>query len=346
MNKIEPQASIVAESDPAPAPAREWLQIVQRYRGADLYRSIWEIVITAVPFGFLWFAAWAALSVSYWVTLLIALPAAAFLVRLFLIQHDCGHGAFFDKRVTNDWVGRALGVLTLTPYDVWKRSHAIHHANSGNLDHRGIGDIDTLTVAEYQSRSWFSRFAYRLYRHPIVMFGIGPAYVFLLQQRLPFGQMGDGWRPWVSAMGTNLAIAGLIVLMVYLVGAGPFFMVHAPIVLLGASIGVWLFYVQHQFEDTYWEETEEWSQHDAALYGSSYYELPKPLSWLTANIGIHHVHHLYARIPYYKLPNVLRDYPELADVQRVTLLESFKFVRLKLWDQDRKRLVRFDEISA
>lgn len=342
MNIMEPQALRLAER----LPAREWLQIVQRYRGANLARSIWELVVTFVPFAVLWLAAWAALEVSYLLTLLIALPAAAFLVRLFLIQHDCGHGAFFNKRLTNDWVGRALGILTLTPYDVWKRSHAVHHANSGNLDHRGIGDIDTLTVAEYKALPAWRRLGYRIYRHPIVMFGLGPAYVFLLQQRLPFGQMTEGWRPWVSTMGTNLGIAALILGMVYLVGAGPFFMVHAPIVLLGASIGVWLFYIQHQFEDTYWEQGQEWSQHDAALYGSSYYELPKPLDWLTANIGIHHVHHLYARIPYYKLSKVLRDYPELANVQRVTLWESFKFVRLKLWDQDSKRLVGFEDVAV
>ncbi len=341
MNIMEPQALGLAER----LPAREWLQIVQRYRGANLARSLWELAVTFVPFAGLWLAAWAALEVGYWLTLLIALPAAAFLVRLFLIQHDCGHGAFFNKRLTNDWVGRALGVLTLTPYDVWKRSHAVHHANSGNLDHRGIGDIDTLTVAEYKALPAWRRLGYRIYRHPIVMFGLGPAYVFLLQQRLPFGQMKEGWRPWVSSMGTNLGIAALILGMVYLVGAGPFFMVHAPIVLLGASIGVWLFYIQHQFEDTYWEEGQEWSQHDAALYGSSYYELPKPLDWLTANIGIHHVHHLYARIPFYKLSKVLRDYPELANVQRVTLWESFKFVRLKLWDQDSKRLVGFEDVT-
>ncbi|MEQ8825127.1 MAG: fatty acid desaturase [Filomicrobium sp.] len=338
----KPQAAAVVER----IPGREWLNIVQNYRGADFGRSVWEIVVTAGPFVAFWIAAWMALSVSYWLTLLLALPAGVFLVRLFLIQHDCGHGAFFNKRTTNDWVGRVLGVLTLTPYDVWKRSHAIHHAHSGDLDHRGIGDIDTLTVSEYKALSPLRRFYYRLYRHPLVMFGVGPAYVFLLQQRLPFGQMHDGWRPWVSAMGTNFGIAALFLVMVYLVGAGPFLMVHLPVVLLGASIGVWLFYIQHQFEDTYWAQGEEWSQHDAALYGSSYYELPKPLSWLTANIGIHHVHHLYARIPFYKLPNVLRDHPELADVQRVTLLESFKYVRLKLWDEKRKQLVGFSDVKV
>lgn len=331
---------------PETASSRNWLEVAQRYRHPDLARSILEIVVTAVPFAALWGAAYICLSVSYWLSLLFIVPAAVFLVRLFLIQHDCGHGAFFKKRLTNDWVGRALGLLTCTPYDVWKRSHAIHHAHSGNLDHRGIGDINTLTVDEYLSLPWWGRLRYRFYRHPIIMFLVGPAYVFLLQQRLPFGQMGDGWRPWVSAMGTNFGIAALVVLMVWLVGAGDFFMVHAPIVILAATIGVWLFYIQHQFEETYWAEGQEWSQQEAALYGSSFYDLPGALAWLTANIGIHHVHHLYARIPFYRLPQVLRDNPELAEVRRVTLWESFKYVKLKLWDSEQRRLIAFSDLTS
>ncbi len=329
---------------PGTASSRNWLEVAQRYRHPSPVRSILEIVLTAVPFAALWLAAYLSLSVSYWLALIFIVPAAAFLVRLFLIQHDCGHGAFFKKRLTNDWVGRALGLLTCTPYDVWKRSHAIHHAHSGNLEHRGIGDINTLTVDEYLARSWWGRFSYRFYRHPIIMFLVGPAYVFLLQQRLPFGQMKEGWRPWVSAMGTNFGIAALVIFMVWLVGAGEFFMVHAPIVVLAATIGVWLFYIQHQFEDTYWAESQEWSQEEAALHGSSFYDLPGVLAWMTANIGIHHVHHLYARIPFYRLPQVLRDHPELADIRRVTLLESFKYVKLKLWDSKHNRLVTFSDI--
>ncbi len=340
MNK--PLDSAVLEA----AEKRNWMEIAGRYRGADVSRSIKEIAISAGPFVGFWIAAWASLSVGYWLTLLLAIPAAFFLVRLFLIQHDCGHYAFFKKRATNDWVGRVLGIFTMTPYDVWRRSHALHHANSGNLDHRGIGDIHTLTVEEYKARSWLGRLAYRLYRHPITMFVIGPAYVFVLQQRLPFGQMHEGWRPWVSAMGTNVGIAAGFLFMVWLIGAGPFFMVHAPIVLLGATIGVWLFYIQHQFEDTYWEETRGWSHEDAALYGSSYYALPSFLGWLTAYIGIHHVHHLYSRIPFYRLPQVLRDYPELAEIRRITLLESLDYVKYKLWDADKRRLVSFRQVDA
>jgi omega-6 fatty acid desaturase (delta-12 desaturase) len=267
-------------------------------------------------------------------------------VRLFMIQHDCGHGAFFRRRTANDWVGRVLGAITLTPYDVWRRSHAIHHASSGDLEHRGIGDISTLTVREYLTLSRWRRLGYRLYRNPIVMFGLGPAYLFLLQHRLPIGLFRAGWAPWVSAMATNTAIALVIVLMMWLVGVSPFLLVHLPIVLLASSIGVWLFYVQHQFEDTFWAKGAGWTVHEAALHGSSHYDLPHILRWFTANIGVHHVHHLCSRIPYYRLPSVLRDHPELGDVGRLTLMQSFGCVRLVLWDEKCRRLISFRELRA
>src|SRR5262245_38060174 len=206
---------------------------------------------------------WAVLDVGYWLSLLLAVPAAGFLVRLFMIQHDCGHGAFFRHRVANDWIGRVIGVLTLTPYDFWRRTHAIHHATSGNLERRGIGDVETLTVNEYLARSKWGRLRYRLYRHPIVMFGLGPAYLFILQYRLPLGLVRAGWKPWLSTMGTNLAIAILVATVIWLMGVRAFLLVELPITLLGASIGVWLFYVQHQFEDTLWAHDETWNQHEA-----------------------------------------------------------------------------------
>ncbi|MCL4154150.1 UNVERIFIED_CONTAM: hypothetical protein GTU68_057839, partial [Idotea baltica] len=271
--------------------ARDWLKVLNEYRKPKLSRSIFELAVTAVPLIALWVLAWLALSVSIWLTLLITIPAAGFLVRLFLIQHDCGHGSFFRKRATNDWVGRLLGVLTLTPYDIWQRSHSVHHATTGNLDERGIGDIKTLTVAEYRALTLVGRFQYRLYRHPIVLFGIGPAYQFVVAHRLPAGYWSNV-KFWVSAMATNIGIAAFVLFMVWLVGAQAFFVVHLPIVLLASSIGVWLFYIQHQFEDAHWETTENWNLHDAALQGSSHYDLPKPLRWLTANIGVHHIHHL------------------------------------------------------
>ncbi|HEU0061848.1 MAG TPA: fatty acid desaturase [Hyphomicrobiaceae bacterium] len=323
--------------------AREWAQILSRYREPSHARSAFELAITAGAFVALWVAMWISLRFGYWLTLVVAVPAAGFLVRLFMIQHDCGHGAFFRHRLANDWVGRVIGVLTLTPYQAWRRSHAIHHASSGHLERRGIGDINTMTVTEYLESGWWRRFAYRLYRNPIVMLGLGPAYLFIVQHRLPVRLVAD-WRPWLSAMATNAAIALIIVIMMWLVGVGPFLLVHVPITLLAASIGVWLFYVQHQFEETWWAKAPTWNLHDAALHGSSHYDLPTVLRWFTANIGMHHVHHLCSRIPYYRLPHVLRDHPQLRDVGRLTLMQSFRCVRLSLWDERSRRLISFGDL--
>jgi acyl-lipid omega-6 desaturase (Delta-12 desaturase) len=325
--------------------ARGWAQILARYREPSLRRSLFELLVTGVPFVLLWILTWTAVVHGYWwLGLLVAVPASGFLVRLFMIQHDCGHGTFFRLRSTNDWIGRVIGVLTLTPYDFWRRTHAAHHAGSGNLARRGAGDIDTLTVREYAMATPWQRLCYRLYRHPLVMFGIGPAYLFLLQHRLPVGYMRRGWQPWLSTMATNAAIAVVAVVVMGFTGAGAFLLVHLPIMLLAASIGVWLFYVQHQFETTVWAESRTWNHHEAALYGSSYYDLPRVLRWFTANIGVHHVHHLCSRIPYYRLDRVLRDYPELRSIGRITLIESFQCVRLVLWDECRQRLISFREM--
>jgi acyl-lipid omega-6 desaturase (Delta-12 desaturase) len=234
--------------------------------------------------------------------------------------------------------------LTLTPYDLWRRKHAIHHSTSGNLDRRGIGDIDTLTVHEYLARSRWGRLRYRVYRHPLVMFGFGPAYLFILEHRLPVGLMRSGWQPWLSTMATNAAIAAVVATMIWLVGVGPFLLVHLPVMLLAASVGVWLFYVQHQFENTAWAHDGAWNLQEVALHGSSHYALPSPLRWFTANIGVHHIHHLCSRIPCYRLPLVLREHPDLAGIGRLTLLQSLKCVRLALWDEDQKRLVSFREL--
>jgi acyl-lipid omega-6 desaturase (Delta-12 desaturase) len=326
---------------------RRWTQILGGYRQPNYLRSVAELAITALPLAALWAMAWFAFTLGHaWISLLIAIPAAGFLVRLFMIQHDCGHGSFFSHRHANDWVGRAIGVLTLTPYDFWRRTHAIHHATAGNLDRRGIGDVDTLTVREYRALSQWARLKYRLYRHPLIMFGLGPAYLFLLQYRLPVGFMRNGWQPWASTMATNLAIALVVAVLIWFVGIKAFLLVHLPITLLAATAGVWLFYMQHQFEHTIWARDGEWRLHDAALCGSSHYDLPALLRWFTANIGVHHVHHLCSRIPYYRLPDVLRDHPELRAVGRLTLLESLRCARLALWDEERNRLVSFREVMT
>jgi len=326
--------------------ARAWTKILARYGKPSNGRGAVEVAITIVPLAALWASIWATLDVTRGFSLLLALPAAGFLVRLFMIQHDCGHGSFFRHRLANDWVGRIIGVLTLTPYHFWRRTHAMHHAGSGNLDRRGFGDVDTLTVREYRALPKLGRLRYRLYRHPAVMFGIGPAYLFIVRHRLPVGLMRSGWRLWLSTMATNTAIASIAAGLIWLIGVKAFLLVHLPIILLAASAGVWLFYVQHQFEHTAWESDKEWNRYEAALHGSSHYDLPAVLRWFTANIGVHHVHHLSSRIPYYRLHNVLRDHPELRGIGRLTMLESLGCVRLVLWDEARRRLVSFHEARA
>jgi omega-6 fatty acid desaturase (delta-12 desaturase) len=327
-------------------PTPDLPRALAQYRGADPRRSLFEFAITLVPYIVLWAAAWGALSISIWLSLAIAVPAGVFLMRLFLIQHDCGHGAFFRRRVINNWVGRCLGVLTQTPYYVWRRSHAIHHATSGNLDKRGVGDIIMLTVVEYCALPWYRRLAYRVYRHPVTIFGFAPAYIFLLRNRVPPGISRASGRFWISAMGTNAALAGVAGVLVYFMGVQNFLLVQIPITLVAGSIGVWLFYVQHQFEQTLWAEGPAWKPHAAALHGSSYYDLPRVLAWFTANIGVHHVHHLNSGVPFYRLPQVLRDHPELSDMRRLTLGQSFACVKYRLWDEGRQKLVSFAEMRA
>jgi omega-6 fatty acid desaturase (delta-12 desaturase) len=313
------------------------------YREPDHARSVIELVITAVPLALLWFAMWLSLEVSYGLCLLLAVPAAGFLVRLFMIQHDCGHGAFFRHRGSNDWVGRVIGVLTLTPYDFGAartpcimQRQATSSGAAGDVDSDGAGISVAIRLGPVVVLAFTA---------PDLLFGIGPAFLFFVQQRLPIGLLRAGWRPWFSAMSTNVAIAIMVALMIWLIGVVPFLLVHLPIMLLGASVGVWLFYVQHQFEHTYWTHNEDWNLQDAALRGSSYYDLPGVLRWFSANIGVHHVHHLCSRIPFYRLPAALRHYPELAESGRLTLVQSFSCVRLVLWDEARRRLISFRELQ-
>ena len=223
--------------------------------------------------------------------------------------------------------------------------HANHHATSGNLDRRGIGDIETLTVNEYLQRGKFYRLLYRIYRNPLVLFGIGPSYLFILRHRLPFGSMKVNRKLWVSTLTTNVGIVAVCAAIIYATSWQMFLLIQVPIVILAATFGMWLFYVQHQFDETHWDRNDEWQRETSALHGSSYYDLPKPLMWISGNIGIHHVHHLCSRIPFHKLPQVMNDHPELKEVGRLTLWESFKNVKLTLWDEERRELVTFREIQ-
>lgn len=343
---MRPQTYAGAEPNPSVTSAEIWSRRLAPFRSPKPVRGLLELAVTIAPLLALWGAAWAAYAAGlWWLALLLTVPAAVFLVRLFLIQHDCGHGAFFRHGPTNDWLGRALGVLTLTPYECWRRTHARHHATSGDLDRRASdqGAIDTLTVAEYRALPPLKRLGYRLYRHPLVLFGVGPAFLYFIQQRLPVGLMREGWRPWVDALGTTAAIGAVFGGLAWLLGLGPVLLVNGVSVAVAATIGVWLFYVQHQFEHTLWVRSPEWKSRGASFHGSSFYDLPRPLPWLTAHVGVHHVHHLASRIPFYRLPEVLRAYPELRGMGRVGLLESFRTARLTLWDEDRGRMVGFRE---
>ena len=322
-----------------------WNQILEPYVGADTKRSLRQLATTAVPFVVLWWLALRSLDVGYWLTLLLAIPTAGFMMRLFMIQHDCGHGSFFKSRAARDWVGRCIGVVLLTPYDYWKRTHAYHHAHSGDLDFRGFGDVDTFTVREYLSWPWWKRLSYRLYRHPFVLFGVAPFYQFLFKHRYPWDIPRSWTVAWRSVWWTNLAIVGVVGLMWVTIGIERFLLVQLPVTFIASSLGIWMFYVQHQYEDTYWHWHEEWDYYEASLHGSSYLVLPKPLQWLTANIGVHHVHHMSARIPNYRLQEVHDQNAEFHAVTKVRLRDTLRLINLALWDEERCRLIRFKDLK-
>ena len=314
--------------------------------GADTKRSIIQLVTTATPFlALLAVMVWTSQDL-YWLTLLLAIPAAGLLVRLFIIQHDCGHSSFFRSRAANDLVGRGLSLLTLTPYYSWKRDHAAHHASTGNLDRRGRGDVETMTVAEYQSSSAPKKLAYRLFRNPLVLVLLGAPINFILLQRFPKRHEWRSSQSRRSIVWLDLALFAAFGIPCALFGARPVFGTYAPVIIMASWVGNWLFYVQHQFEDAHWERNGDWDFHVAALSGSSYFRLPPILQWFSGNIGLHHVHHLCSRVPNYRLQACLDAAPELAGIAKViTLRESLRCWRLALWDEERGRLVGFRDLK-
>lgn len=321
-----------------------WRQIVAKYQQPDARKSIWQIVNSFGGLFLTWALMYFSLNVGYWLTLLLAIPAAGFAVRIFIIQHDCGHGSFFKSRKANDSTGIVCSLFTLTPYRFWRKSHAIHHAHHAELEERGIGDVWTLTVDEYLAAPWWKRIAYRVFRNPFFLFGIAPAVNFLILTRFPIG----GAREWrngerESVLYTNLALAGLFAIFIAWIGVVPVLAIFLPTVVVAAAVGTWLFYVQHQFERTYWEHTPEWDYTLAAMHGSSYYRLPKVLQWFTGNIGFHHIHHLSPRIPNYNLERCHEENPLMQRVVQLTLWSSFKTTSLALWDEEKRRLVTFRE---
>ena len=321
-----------------------WAATLAKFEAPSRLKSGWQLVNSLVPFGALWYLMYLSTFWSYGLTLLLAVPTAGFLVRIFIIQHDCGHHSFFRNRRANDLLGHACSVLTLTPYALWRRSHARHHSSSGDLSHRGQGDVDVLTVEEYRGRTRFGRLQYRLYRNPIVMFLFGASYLFILRQRFTT-RIPRGWRrERRSVHATNFGIAMMIALAWYTIGLPTFLMIHLPIVMLGAATGSWLFFVQHQFEDAYWQPHHSWEFTRSALEGSSYYRLPRVLQWFTGNIGFHHIHHLDSRIPNYNLPACYDAEPALQQAVTLGIRDSLKCTAMKLWDERRQRMVTFAEV--
>lgn len=313
---------------------------VATFRASSRARGTVQLVTTLLPLAALFTVMYLSLERAYWLTLALTPLAAGFLVRSFIIMHDCAHGSFFPSRRANEITGFLTGLITLTPFAQWRRDHALHHASSGDLDRRGHGDVLTLTVAEYRARDWWGRLKYRAFRHPFVLFCLGPLYL-LVSQRWRGRSTATKTMQVNSVHVTNAAILVVGGLLSLAFGFIEVLTVYFPALFLAAAAGIWLFYVQHQFEHTVWDGDADWNFHTAALHGSSYYDLPPVLRWFTANIGVHHVHHLSSRIPFYRLPDVLRAHPELASLGRLTLGQSLATTRLRLWDEAERRLVRF-----
>lgn len=313
------------------------------YEKAEMKKSVRQLVNTFIPFFALWIAAYASLSISYLLTLFFGVLTAGFVVRMFIIFHDCCHNSFFKSHRANVIVGNITGVLTGFPFLQWRHDHNVHHASSGNLDKRGVGDIWMMTVDEYMAATPKERLAYRLYRNPLIMFGLGPLLLMLWTNRT--NRKGARKKERMNTYYINAAIVSIIAVLCYTIGWEAFLLVHGPIMYIAAMLGIWLFYVQHTFEDSYFEESEEWEYVKAAVEGSSYYQLPKVLQWLTGNIGYHHVHHLSPRVPNYKLEEAHENVAPLQNVPTVTLKTSLQSLKFHLWDEEEKKFVTYREIK-
>ncbi|GEN46333.1 fatty acid desaturase [Alkalibacillus haloalkaliphilus] len=316
---------------------------IRPFEDADDKASSKQMVNTLPPFFALWVLAYLSLSISVWITIPIAIIAAGFLVRVFIIFHDCCHGSFFKNRKLNNFVGTVTGILTMFPYSKWKREHAIHHATSSNLNKRGTGDVWIMTVDEYLNSSALQRLQYRLYRNPIVMFGLGPIYMLFITNRMNRKDAKKAERR--NTYLTNVSILGVSLLLIWLIGFYAFFVIQFTIMFVAGMAGIWLFYVQHQFEDSYFEDESEWDYVKAAIDGSSYYKLPRVLQWLTGNIGYHHVHHLSPKVPNYHLETVHEQTPPLQQATTITLRSSLKSIKFRLYDERKKTFVSFKEIK-
>jgi acyl-lipid omega-6 desaturase (Delta-12 desaturase) len=342
-----PSSSLPPASDgepPSPTDVRRWRELLAPYAQPDTRRALICLATSVVPYLLLTALMWRLLSVSDLLVLALSIPASVFLVRTFIVFHDCSHGSFLHQRRANAWLGTGLGLLLYSPFLRWQHDHAVHHATSGDLDRRGVGDIRTLTVREYRTLPWKARLGYRLLRNPLVMFGVGPVVALIVGPRI----VARNARPRMrrSVLATNAALAVIVGTLCWLIGWRGYLLVFGPSALLAGSIGIWLFYVQHQFEDVYWESGESWSYSEAALQGSSYLRLPMLLRLCTGNIGYHHLHHLDAKIPNYNLKRAHDENPVFHDVPTLDLADGLRAVRLKLWDEERGRLVPFSAVRG
>lgn len=322
---------------------KELKKNVQSFAKPDTAAGVRQLINTLVPFILLWYLAYASLSVSVWLAIPVAMIAGGFVIRLFIIFHDCTHQSFLKSQKANRIIGTITGILTLFPFDKWKRSHSIHHATSGNLDKRGTGDIWVMTVDEYLNASSKERLVYRIYRNPIVMFVIGPLYLFLVSNR--FNRKGAKKKERMNTYVTNLSLVAIYSLLIWAIGWEAFLIIQVPLLYVSGMLGIWLFYVQHQFEDSYFEDESEWDFVKAAVDGSSYYKLPKILQWVTGNIGFHHVHHLSPRVPNYALEKAHEQTPPLQHATTITLATSLESIRFRLYDKKNKRFVTFKQVK-
>jgi omega-6 fatty acid desaturase (delta-12 desaturase) len=336
------QAETRAEARTEARSRPEWRSVISRYQQSDVGRAIGQLITTLVPLAFGLYVMYLSLALPYWITLLLAFPVGGLLVRTFIIMHDCAHGSFLPWRRANDLIGWFTGVLTLTAFDTWRHAHSLHHASSGDLDRRGNGDVDTLTVREYLSRDKWGRLKYRVVRNPLVLFGIGPIY-FMIDNRIPPKASPLSGREAASIWSANIGLAVLVTAFVAWIGWRAVFLIYFPAMYIAAAAGIWLFYVQHQFEGTYWKDHGDWDYATAAIRGSSYFKLPAVLEWFTGSIGLHHIHHLGPRIPNYKLKHCHDENPMFHDVTILTLRNSLRTLRLSLWDEEREQLVSFKE---
>jgi omega-6 fatty acid desaturase (delta-12 desaturase) len=334
----------VTSSNTSREHGRSWRGIVAKYESPSLPRSIRQIANTIIPYFALLYLMYLSLDVSYWITLGLAVVAAGFLARSFIIFHDCGHGSFFKSRKANRILGFFTALLTFTPSYYWSHQHAVHHKTAGDLDHRGEGDIWTLTVQEYVELPRWKRIWYRVYRNPLFLFGLAPLYVFFVHYR--YWRRGDNRRARWSTIRTNVALACIVTAACLTIGIKAYLAIQLPVMFFATSGGLWLFYVQHQFENTYWERHENWSFVRQALEGSSFYKLPGILQWFSGNIGFHHLHHLSPRIPNYNLQKCHESHPMFQAVKHITLWSSLKALRYRLWDEESKRLVGFNYVSV